>query len=206
MRDIRKRLPSRPSEPNDPRNTRVVDSNFLSRHFSAHRSRATVAMADVQHNTTGAASTTAELASQLPIVQGPSAPQTSDADRDTDLEAHALVQGHAPTTNENHEGLIAPAAPTRGEDDLAGSSGSPVGSRVDSQTTHTGDSTSFNEKHHSKLEHDNDNVDAEGKNKKKKGKKEAAKEDKRSPFEIAMENPELANLREDHRRAIAEQM
>ncbi|GAA5829569.1 hypothetical protein JCM3766R1_001228 [Sporobolomyces carnicolor] len=163
-------------------------------------------MADVQHNTTGAASTTAELASQLPIVQGPSAPQTSDADRDTDLEAHALVQGHAPTTNENHEGLIAPAAPTRGEDDLAGSSGSPVGSRVDSQTTHTGDSTSFNEKHHSKLEHDNDNVDAEGKNKKKKGKKEAAKEDKRSPFEIAMENPELANLREDHRRAIAEQI
>lgn len=151
-------------------------------------------MADVQHNTTGAASTAAEIVSAIPIPQGPSVPHTSDGDRQAHAEVGASPDGHPTTTNETLETPLAPAPSSTKEVPA-----SPVGSRSDAQTTATGDS-SFNEKHHSKEGEEN----VKGTKKDKKAKKEP--KDKRTPFEIAMENPELANLREDHRRAIAEQM
>ncbi|GAA5883526.1 hypothetical protein JCM16303_005465 [Sporobolomyces ruberrimus] len=151
-------------------------------------------MADVQHNTTGAASTAAEIVSAIPIPQGPSVPHTSDGDRQAHAEVGTSPDGHPTTTNETLETPIAPAPSSTKEVPA-----SPVGSRSDAQTTATGDS-SFNEKHHSKEGEEN----VKGTKKDKKAKKEP--KDKRTPFEIAMENPELANLREDHRRAIAEQI
>ncbi|GAA5960034.1 hypothetical protein JCM3765_006142 [Sporobolomyces pararoseus] len=147
-------------------------------------------MADIQHNTHGAASTSAELVSQLPIPQGPSAPQGSDSDRQVHQELPSSTTGHATTTNETIETPLVPAPL---------SSASPVGSRSDSNES------SFNEKTGTKQEKESDDSTT-GKKDKKKGKKEKVKEDKRTPFEIAMENPELANLREDHRRAVAEQI
>ncbi|GAA6016489.1 hypothetical protein JCM11491_002338 [Sporobolomyces phaffii] len=151
-------------------------------------------MADIQHNATGSASTAAEVVSQLPIVQGSTAPHSSDADRQAHAEVPNSTRGHATTTNETLETPVVPA-PASPSAPLPAAS--PVGSRCDSNSTATGGSV-YNEKAE-KLE----SPSPDG-GKKQKAKKEP--KDKRTPFEIAMENPELANLREDHRRAIAEQI
>lgn len=151
-------------------------------------------MADTQHNATGVAQTAGEIVSAIPIPQGGAPSSGVDAERQAHDQAS---QGHPSTTNETRHAPIAPSPSNPASP--AGSS--PASSHLASQTTRTG-ASSYNEKQ-LKVEK-SESVADDKKDKKTKSKKEP--KDRRTPFEIAMENPELANLREDHRIAIAEQM
>ncbi|GAA5918154.1 hypothetical protein JCM1841_005277 [Sporobolomyces salmonicolor] len=177
-------------------------------------------MADTTHNATGAAPTAAVLASQLPL--GELAP-SSDVDSERHAHLAATDSSVPASTNEDQPSTIdavhrAPVAssPTSNSS-LTASGGTPITSTLTdrvlaSQTTRSAES--MDEKVTSRMneEKQEDIVDKQtgrgkdGKAKRKKGDKEKPKVDKRSPLEIAMEDPELANLSDEHRRVIAEQI
>ncbi|GAA5912585.1 hypothetical protein JCM5296_000742 [Sporobolomyces johnsonii] len=174
-------------------------------------------MADNTHNATGAAPTAAILASQLPF--GELAP-FSDVDSErqahheaTDSSVRASTNiGQPSTTNEVQRAPVAPS-PTSISSPTP-SAGTPIISTLTdrplvSQTTRSAES--MDEKATSTMngEKQEDLVDkrtGDGKAKGKKSGKEKPKVDKRSPLEIAMEDPELANLSDEHRRVVAEQI
>jgi len=158
-------------------------------------------MADTQHNTTGVAQTAGEIISAIPIPQGGAPSSSTDAERQAHSQVTDSPQGHPSTTNETvQHAPIAPSPSPRNPASPVGSS--PPSSHLASQTTRTG-ASSYNEK---QLKVEKSESVADDKKDKKKSKSKKEPKDKRTPFEIAMENPELANLREDHRIAIAEQM
>ncbi|GAA6062061.1 hypothetical protein JCM10212_003559 [Sporobolomyces blumeae] len=166
-------------------------------------------MADTSHHATGLASTAGEIASALPAAQ-PRAPASAlDADRQAHDESTSparLAEGHPATTNETGHAPLAPSPndPAHSPEMAATAAAAPEGSTTPpsqlatTETTRSsGSSSSIVDEKHSKKESSREA---------NKDKAKKVKNDKRTPFEIAMENPELAGLREDHRRAIAEQI